>query len=75
MGYRLLPLGPVDALGLALEVLSLAAFIGELIRWPPDSVDLRVLIARVITLLIGVVGYVVRRLARKERIFDYGNWP
>jgi hypothetical protein len=72
---RLRPRGPVDALGLALEIVALAAFVGELIIWPPDSLDLKVLVIRVVTLLVNVVGYVVRRLGRKEPIFDYGHWP
>jgi hypothetical protein len=75
MERRLIPRGPVDSLGLALEIVALAAFVGELFLWPPDSLDLKVLIIRVITLLVNVVGYVVRRLARREPIFDYGHWP
>jgi len=72
---RLRPRGLVDALALGVQVLSLAAFIGELLRWPPDSLDIRVIILRVVTLLVGATSYYVRRVARREPLFDYGHWP
>lgn len=71
---RLRPRGRVDALGLGLQVLSLMAFVGELIPWPPDSLDFRVLALRLVTLLVGVVGYRLRRFARNEPL-DYVHWP
>jgi len=50
------------------------AFVGELIPWPPDSLDFRVLALRLVTLLVGVVGYRLRRFARNEPL-DYVHWP
>jgi hypothetical protein len=75
MKSRLRPRNPVDALALGLEVLSLVFFVGEIIRWPPDSLDRGVILIRVATLLVGAIAYYVRRLARKEPLFDYRHWP
>ena len=74
---RLRPRGWLDGLGLSLLIVSLVGLIELMLHYPPpDALDGWIWYALTpVAIAVGLLGHVIRRIARKEPIFGGRRKP